>query len=338
MLTRKKSIAAAASIMASALIIASLVNYTKSKPIDSQTNNVVLEDQTEQNPQPSSPNLLQSDISVPAISETNSSEVQDSSPADEEPKIIAYTVKSGDTLESIAAAYKLKAKGIAESNSLALESTLNEGQVLEFPSVEGVIYKIKSGETLWDLALTNKVDFDTIVAVNKLEAPEKLKLNQKIIFPGVETVKSIPIKPSNRIVASNTPLSRGGSIPAIANVTASMPTSGKISSYFGPRNGKLHEGIDISAPTGTDVFASMDGTVSFSGWDGAYGNLVIIDHGNGLKSYYAHNSKLLVTAGKAVSRGDHIADVGSTGNSTGPHCHFEIRENGTPVNPYNYLK
>lgn len=253
-------------------------------------------------------------------------------------KVITYTVKSGDSLESIASTYKVKVNTIAESNNLSVNAILTEGQLLEFPSINGVLYKIQNGETLWDLTMLNKVDFNKVVEINKLESPEKLKLGQKIIMPDVEKVKPVASNTSTsdkKIVASNKTLSRGGSIPTIGS---SLPVSGKISSTYGPRWGRQHAGLDIAAPTGTDVFAFMDGKVTFSGWDdGGYGNLIIIDHGNGLQGYYAHNSKLLVKKGQSVNKGTQIADVGSTGNSTGPHSHFEVRKNGTPVNPYSYL-
>ncbi|HCW03147.1 MAG TPA: hypothetical protein DGK91_00575 [Clostridium sp.] len=116
-----------------------------------------------------------------------------------------------------------------------------------------------------------------------------------------------------------------------------MPTQGTISSKFGKRWGRQHKDIDIAANTGTKVVAFQSGKVTFSGWNGGYGNLVIIDHGNGIQSYYAHNSKNLVQKGSPVQKGEVIAKVGNTGNSTGPHCHFEIRVNGTPVNPLNYI-
>jgi murein DD-endopeptidase MepM/ murein hydrolase activator NlpD len=139
-------------------------------------------------------------------------------------------------------------------------------------------------------------------------------------------------------------LSRGGSKPTNSNkstkftISGSLPTSGRISSTFGRRWGRMHKGLDIAAPTGTDVFAFMDGEVVFSGRRGGYGNLVILDHGHGVQTYYAHNSKLLVEEGQKVSKGTHISEVGSTGNSTGPHCHFEIRKDGTAVNPSKYIK
>lgn len=118
----------------------------------------------------------------------------------------------------------------------------------------------------------------------------------------------------------------------------SWPLKGTITSEFGMRSGVFHQGIDIAAPEGTYVAAFMSGTVVYSGWEGGYGNMVVIDHGYGIKSYYGHNLTLLVTVGQVVNMNQHISEVGSTGDSTGPHCHFEIRMNGTPINPQDYLK
>lgn len=117
-----------------------------------------------------------------------------------------------------------------------------------------------------------------------------------------------------------------------------QPTSGRLSSNFGRRWGRQHQGIDIAASYGTDVVASDGGTVVYASYNSSgYGNLIKIDHGNGYVTYYGHNSKLCVSVGDKVYQGQVIAKVGSTGRSTGNHCHFEIRVNGTPVNPINYL-
>ena len=94
---------------------------------------------------------------------------------------------------------------------------------------------------------------------------------------------------------------------------------------------------DIANVVGTPVHASKAGTVSYAGWRGGYGKCVMIDHGNGVQTLYGHNSKIQVTVGQKVSAGETIALMGSTGNSTGPHCHFEIRINGSPVNPETKL-
>ena len=114
------------------------------------------------------------------------------------------------------------------------------------------------------------------------------------------------------------------------------PVSGPITSGFGWRWGRMHEGIDIGAPCGTPIHAAASGTVIYSGWMSGYGNFVVIDHGNGLATAYAHQSAIYVSGG-SVSQGQVIGAVGSTGHSTGCHLHFEVRINGTPVNPLNYL-
>jgi murein DD-endopeptidase MepM/ murein hydrolase activator NlpD len=99
----------------------------------------------------------------------------------------------------------------------------------------------------------------------------------------------------------------------------------------------MHTGIDIGVPTGSPVWASKAGEVIISSWYGGYGNLIVIDHGNGVSTWYGHNSSLTVSVGQSVSRGQVVAKAGSTGNSTGPHVHFEIRYNGNPVDPVPYL-
>ncbi|MCL2840233.1 MAG: peptidoglycan DD-metalloendopeptidase family protein [Defluviitaleaceae bacterium] len=123
-----------------------------------------------------------------------------------------------------------------------------------------------------------------------------------------------------------------------------IPTHSRISSPFGMRRhpilgvNRMHQGIDVGAPTGTRLVAAADGYVRFAGWSSGFGLTVIIDHGNGYSTLYAHNSVNRVVTGQAVTRGQHIADVGSTGMSTGPHIHFEIRRNNVPVDPMQYFR
>jgi murein DD-endopeptidase MepM/ murein hydrolase activator NlpD len=121
------------------------------------------------------------------------------------------------------------------------------------------------------------------------------------------------------------------------------PTSGRITSYFGYRNTGVrgastnHKGIDIANARGTSIYAADGGTVIYSGWKTAMGYTIIIDHGNGYETYYEHNSELLVSRGDHVFKGEKIARMGSTGVSSGNHCHFGIKKNGVYVNPLNYL-
>lgn len=112
---------------------------------------------------------------------------------------------------------------------------------------------------------------------------------------------------------------------------------GTITSPFGQRWGKLHRGVDIALPQGSDIYAADSGKVYFAGECGTYGNIVKIDHGNGMQTYYAHCSKLLVNSGQTVKRGERIALVGSTGNSTGPHVHFEVIINEACTNPIVFI-
>ena len=116
-----------------------------------------------------------------------------------------------------------------------------------------------------------------------------------------------------------------------------MPAKGEISSFFGKRWGKTHKGIDIAADMGDNIVAADEGTVIFSGTQESYGKVIIIDHQNGYTTRYAHCSKLYAKKGECVGRGDLIAAVGNTGNSTGPHLHFEIRRDNTALDPLGFV-
>jgi murein DD-endopeptidase MepM/ murein hydrolase activator NlpD len=129
--------------------------------------------------------------------------------------------------------------------------------------------------------------------------------------------------------------STGTGVPSASGFI--WPVNGPVVSGFGWRWGRMHEGIDIAAGMGTPIWAAAAGTVIHAGWLGGYGNLVVLDHGNGLATAYAHASAILVGVGQQVSQGETVSLVGSTGNSTGPHLHFEVRVNGSAVDPLLYL-
>jgi len=139
--------------------------------------------------------------------------------------------------------------------------------------------------------------------------------------------------------AQGLPAAPSGSIDTGAPSSAGLvwPVSGPITSGFGPRWGRMHEGIDIAGASGTPIAAAKGGTVIVAGWSGGYGNLVVIDHGGGISTAYGHNSSLSVSVGQTVSQGQVIAGMGTTGHSTGVHCHFEVRVNGAAVDPLGYL-
>ncbi len=131
------------------------------------------------------------------------------------------------------------------------------------------------------------------------------------------------------------------SVPAVVAPSGSgvlgWPVSGPVTSGFGVRWGRMHEGIDIAVGEGTPVRAAAAGTVIYAGWMSGYGNLVAVDHGNGLSTAYAHNSSLAVSVGQSVAAGEIVSYSGNTGNSTGPHVHFEVRVDGSAVDPLGYL-
>lgn len=166
----------------------------------------------------------------------------------------------------------------------------------------------------------------------KIVSKEVTYINNKIINEKLVSEKIIK-KPVDKVIV------KGNKGPAVASVLAlGKPSRGAITSNFGKRWGRMHYGVDIAANTGTPIYAAMDGKVAVAGWESGYGNVVKINHSNGTQSIYGHCSKLFVKAGQLVKKGQKIGAVGSTGNSTGPHLHFEIRVNGKPVNPISYIK
>jgi len=150
------------------------------------------------------------------------------------------------------------------------------------------------------------------------------------------------ISQSNALVNQIKNLQKSGAY-AGGSMTWPCPSSKTISSYYGNRlhpilkKYKMHTGIDISAKQGASIVAANKGTVIMAGWQSGYGYTVVVDHGGGITTLYAHCSKILVSVGQNVKAGETIAKVGSTGMSTGPHLHFEVRKNGATTNPLNYV-
>ncbi len=261
-----------------------------------------------------------------------------------------YTVVAGDTFNAIAYRNDMSSTDLqylnstVDINKLSIGDVLNVKEIIPFLSVQTV--ETVSYEAPISCPV-EEVDDNTIyVGTSKImvqgeEGLADVQANVTYVN-GYEMERDIIqsttlIEPTTTTVAIGT-LAR----PKTASYGSyTWPVSGSITSYFGSRyifgSYSYHSGIDIACSYGTSIKAADGGTVTFAGYKGSYGYLVIITHDNGNQTYYAHNSSLLVSTGDKVYRGETIAKAGSTGTSTGNHCHFEIRVNGKAVNPLSYL-
>lgn len=179
---------------------------------------------------------------------------------------------------------------------------------------------------------------EQVVAEIKQEFEGMKDLNlgvQEIFTTDLNNVHSIDVSVAKASIDEQVIESSGSAV--INGIILSKPVTGTVSSRYGSRWGRTHTGIDVAAATGTPIYACSKGTVKFTGVYGGYGNLVIVDHGSGIQTYYGHCSRIYASVGDEVTKDTVIAAVGSTGNSTGPHLHLEIRKNGTIQNPQNYL-
>lgn len=231
-----------------------------------------------------------------------------------------YVVQPGDTLWDLAAQRDIDRELLAGINGLDPEARLIKGQVLKIPLGQLITHEVQEGETIWRIARNYHIDYQIIMRENEMTDPRQLMAGQKI---------AIPIPPE-RVAISISPMRKVWSFDL-------WPVNGEVSSMYGMRDGRMHEGLDIAAPEGTPIYCVQEGVVVFAGERGTYGNAVIVDHGDGLRTLYAHASKVLVSEGEVVEKGQVIALVGNTGRSTGPHTHFEVLAGGRPLNPAYYL-
>lgn len=177
----------------------------------------------------------------------------------------------------------------------------------------------------------------------KITIAEKYETELKEMTAIDDAVSKLYVAPPKKVVVAKRTVNTSTTISnnkVSLGISLSRPVSGIITSRFGVNSSvrsSSHTGLDIAASLGTSITAAASGTVSYAGWKGSYGKLAVITHENGVQTYYGHCNALYVTAGQTVTQGQTIAAVGSTGNSTGPHLHFEIRVNGVAYNPQNYL-
>jgi len=247
-------------------------------------------------------------------------------------RISTYTVRDGDSLSGIADMFDVSTNTILWANNLADKGAVRPGMTLVILPVSGIRHKVASGDTLATLAKRYGSDADEIASFNGLSAAGSLTSGETVIIPGGEIAAAKA--PAKKPTAKATPkIKTGGSLGA---VLGTGNTSSAVSGGFAnpAPAGRLSQGIhgwngvDLAAPQGSAINAAAAGTVIISrvgGWNGGYGNYVVIDHGNGVQTLYAHMSTDAVSVGDTVARGQNIGTVGNTGQSTGYHLHFEVR-------------
>jgi len=258
---------------------------------------------------------------------------------DKELEPLTVEIVRGDSLWSIARAYGTTAQAIADANGITLATVLNPGHRLVVPGqyaagsrdVGGAVTQtitVQPGQTLWTLAAAHNTTVAAIMSANGLSS-ERILAGQRL-----------RIVPGNEVAAGRAVTGSVSPAPTVSGLR--WPLVGTITSRYGYRSLRIsgsnwHAGLDIDGHTGDPIVAAAGGRVKFSGWQGGYGFLVVIEDGD-TEYYYAHASELLVNEGDVVAAGDTIALVGSTGNSTGSHLHFEVRVNGEAVDPLSLLE
>lgn len=221
-------------------------------------------------------------------------------------EIVKYTYIGSSGLNNIKA-IELNNKISYESTSCSEKDILNEEEI----SNKIIEYNDESKDSLISFTVRKEGEIKAV--------PENLKIKEQVAF---NTLSSGSAELYKEVFLDN---------------SLYTPIKGVLTSSFGEqRSGYNHKGIDLAANSGTPIGAALDGRVSFSGVANGYGNVVMIDHGNNIETVYAHCSILKVSTGESISKGQIIAEVGNTGDSTGPHLHFEIRVNGSPVDPLQY--
>ena len=260
-----------------------------------------------------------------------------------------HTITSGESLWSIAIDNNTSVSTLNELNPGLREDRLQIGQEIKLNKIEPLINVVVDKV----VTVAEAIPYGETVK----ESSSLLKGETEVVTQGVEGSKDVTYQISEyngttleKVVLSevvtkepvNKVVNKGTAVVASSSRSGTgalnWPTSGSITSPYGYRSSGFHTGIDIANKKGTTVVAAAGGTVASAGWSGSYGYCIIVDHGNGMKTRYAHLSKINCSVGQTVLRGEKIGEVGSTGNSTGPHLHFEVIINGSSKNPINYLK
>lgn len=251
-----------------------------------------------------------------------------------------YLVQENDTISTIAHRFGVNIGTILWNNNLSVRQYIRPGDSLKIPPVSGILAVVKKGDTLTKIAARYDADAQDIIAFNNIAPDQQLALGTEIMVPGgsppqiVQT--QIIARPVAEVRPSNVTKPADLDTKELPKTRLLWPTSGRvITQYYGWK----HTGVDIDGDYSSPLYASTDGVVVKAGWNsGGYGLMMLIDHPNGMKTRYAHASKLFVKVGDQVKRGQVIAMMGTTGRSTGTHLHYEVYVNGKRVNPLAYTK
>lgn len=251
---------------------------------------------------------------------------------------VIHVVQTGETIGQIAEQYGIGVTTILWANNLNIRSYIRPGDQLKIPPTTGVIHKVKRGDTISKIAKYYKSTPEKIIKQNKLkEDGSDLVIGEDLVVPDGVMPAPVYVAPVRKYTQLSNIAAPPPSVAAPAGSGYLWPAGvRRITQYYGWR----HTGLDVGGPIGTGLYASKAGTVirSQCGWNGGYGCYIIIDHGGGVTTLYAHASKLYVSVGEYVSQGQTIATMGSTGRSTGSHLHFEVRVNGARQNPLRYIR
>lgn len=257
----------------------------------------------------------------------------DASAAGEEAVPATYTVNKGDTLWSIANKTGVALNELLRINELQADSIIQPGLVLQLHDGGSLIVAGIGGVVATALP---DVMQRTNISVEHLQrtVPSATRQSETPEMISDEELSVLPLAISGEADTGREALERLRNGPETG---FAWPVTARITSSFGMRWGRMHEGVDLGVSTGTPVRAAADGVVKSAGWSGGYGRLLVIDHGGGWETYYAHLSEFRVAKGDMVRKGQVVARSGNTGRTTGPHLHFEIRRDNKPLDPLRFL-
>lgn len=257
-------------------------------------------------------------------------------------EIIKHTVAEGETVSSIAERYNLRTETVLWANDLTETSKIRDGQVLDILPVDGVRHRVTRGETIFSIGKRYGLDGSQVQMI--VDYPFNEFLNDETFELVVGQYLMVP---EGKRVATSAPATSTTGPTRFGTLTPDAGTVSALGSFIWPSSGSItqsysfyHKAIDIANRGGGPILAADAGAVVVAGWpdSSGYGNRVIVDHGNGYTTLYAHLSVVQVVSGQRVKRGDVIGQMGNTGRSTGTHLHFEIRQGGALLNPLTFLR